>query len=507
MDPVKSPTAVVETSTSGPVSAPIMTAAEPHIFVIFGATGDLMGRKLLPALHRLSVRGLLNPQSVLLGIGIETEFDDASFRKRAREQLIVDGVSPAELAAGASRDRLFYQPMPKADADDYAALVKRITSIERERNLPGNRVFYLALPPAAFPSTIAALGAAGLNRSAGWTRLVIEKPFGRDLESAEKLNELVHRWFDEQQVYRIDHYLGKETVRNLLVFRFANSLFEPLWNRDRVESVEITVAESLGVEHRARYYESAGALRDMIQNHLTQLLTLVAMEPPASFHAEAIRQEKAKVLMSVAPIRPADVVFGQYAAGKIGDTPAPAYRDEPGIAKDSQIETFVALRLEIANWRWHGVPFFLRTGKRMATRSSQLVVTFRSPPVSMFQPFDSTPIHANALVTTLQPDEGFDLHFEIKEPGESIRLQSRKLHFRYSEAFAPLPDAYETLLLDVLKGDPTLFVRDDWVEASWKLYTPLLQNRPPVGPYAAGSWGPVEADRLLKDLGRGWTNP
>jgi glucose-6-phosphate 1-dehydrogenase len=507
MDPIGSTNTLVGASTCTPASEPAMTAAEPHVFVIFGATGDLMGRKLLPALHQLSARGLLNPQSVLLGIGVETEFDDASFRKRAREQLIADGISPADFAAGACGDRLFYQPMPKADADDYAALLARITKIEQERKLPGNRVFYLALPPTAFPSTITALGVAGLNRSAGWTRLVIEKPFGRDLESAEKLNELVHRWFDEKQVYRIDHYLGKETVRNLLVFRFANSLFEPLWNRDRVESVEITVAESLGVEHRARYYEGAGALRDMIQNHLTQLLTLAAMEVPASFDAEAIRQEKAKVLCSVAAIRPEDVVFGQYTAGKIDEMPVPGYRDEPGVAKDSQIETFVALRLEIANWRWHGTSFFLRTGKRMARRSSEIVVTFRRPPVSMFQPFDSSPIHSNALVMALQPDEGFDLHFEIKEPGESVRLQSRKLHFRYSEAFAPLPDAYETLLLDVLKGDATLFVRDDWVEASWKLYTPLLQNRPPVRPYAAGTWGPAEADRLLKDLGRGWAAP
>lgn len=466
-----------------------------------------MGRKLLPALHRQAVRGALGTQSFVLGVGVETGFSDSTFRARCREQLASAGVSADDLAAGFLVSRLFYQALPKGNSADFQALSDRIASLERTNKLPGNRVLYLALPPVVFPSTIASLGESGLNRSAGWTRLVIEKPFGRDLESAEKLNELLHRWFDESQVYRIDHYLGKETVRNLLVFRFANSLFEPLWNRDRIESVEITVAESLGVEHRARYYEGAGALRDMIQNHLTQLFTLAAMEVPASFDAEAIRHEKYKVLCSVAPIGLQNVVFGQYARGKINGADVPGYRDEPDVPKNSQTETFVALRLEVANWRWHGVPFFLRTGKRMERRSSQIIVTFHYPPVSIFQPLDSTPIHANQLVVTIQPDEGFDLCFEIKAPGEGVRLETRSLHFRYSEAFAPLADAYETLLLDILKGDPTLFVRDDWVEASWRLYTPLLLRRPSPFPYSAGSWGPAEADRLLRGLGRGWANP
>ncbi|MGB6231869.1 MAG: glucose-6-phosphate dehydrogenase, partial [Candidatus Acidiferrales bacterium] len=340
----------------------------------------------------------------------------------------------------------------------------------------------------------------------GWVRLVIEKPFGRDLASAQALNKVVHENFEEKQVYRIDHYLGKETVQNLLVFRFANSLFEPQWNRDRIESVEITVAESLGVEHRAGYYEGAGALRDMIQNHLTQLATLTAMEVPEAFRADAIRREKVKVLHSVLPIRLEDVVLGQYAAGEIDGEDVAAYRDEPGVAKDSQTETFVALRLEIENWRWHGVPFFLRTGKRLPKRASQIVVNFRRPPVWIFKPFDGDTIQSNSLVIAIQPDEGFDLYFEIKAPGPGVRIQQSDLRFRYSDLFPPLPEAYETLLLDVLQGDMTLFVSDDWVEASWRLYTPLLENKPKVVPYAAGSWGPAEADALLKDLGRTWTN-
>jgi glucose-6-phosphate 1-dehydrogenase len=488
------------------MAATTATASEPHLFVILGATGDLTGRKLLPALHQLITRGVFGTGSIILGVGIETNFDDKRFLARCLESLAADGVPQAEIAAAGYDKRIFYQTIDKGTAADYAALKARIEALEKAKGLPGNRVFYLALPPRVFPSAIAGLGQAGLNKNAGWTRLVIEKPFGRDLASAENLNKVVHDNFDEEQVYRIDHYLGKETVQNLLVFRFANSLFEPQWNRDRVESVEITVAESLGVEHRALYYEGAGALRDMIQNHLTQLLTITAMEVPGAFEAESIRHEKVKVLRSVPPIRPQDVVLGQYAAGKIDGKDVPGYFQEPGIAPNSQTETFVALRLRIENWRWHGVPFFLRTGKRLAARSSQIVVRFRKPPVSLFQPFNSKPVRANSLVITIQPDEGFDLYFEIKSPGVGVHIETSDLHFRYAERFQPLPEAYETLIFDVLIGDATLFVRDDWVEASWKLYTPLLENRPKVIPYAAGSWGPAQADELMRDLGHGWAN-
>lgn len=477
---------------------------EPHLFVILGATGDLTGRKLLPSLNGLIARNALGPKSLILGVGVETNINDESFREKSRKDLADAKIPPNEIVETVSDKRIFYQTIGKGTDQDYKKLAERIEQIEKNSSLPGNRVFYLALPPKVFPLAIAGLGGAGLNKSNGWTRLVIEKPFGRDLKSAQDLNKVVHESFEECQVYRIDHYLGKETVQNLLVFRFANALFEPQWNRDRIESVEITVAECLGVEHRAGYYEGAGALRDMIQNHLTQVATLTAMEVPEAFRADAIRREKAKVLHSVLPIRISDVVLGQYAAGKIEGKDVPAYRDEPGVAKDSQTETFVALRLNIENWRWHGVPFFLRTGKRLAARSSQIVVNFRRPPVWIFKPFDGNAIQSNSLVIAIQPDEGFDLYFEIKAPGQGIKIQRSDLHFRYSEVFQPLADAYETLLLDVLQGDSTLFVSDDWVEASWKLYTPLLENKPKVVPYAAGSWGPAEADALLKDLGRTW---
>lgn len=481
-----------------------MAEIEPHLFVIFGATGDLTARKILPSLNGLIARKALGPKSVILGVGMETNFNDESFRAKCRKDLEAQKIPQEQIADTCSDQRIFYQTIGKGADEDYQKLRARIEQVEKANGLPGNRVFYLALPPKVFPIAIAALGRAGLNKSNGWTRLVIEKPFGRDLQSAQELNRVVHANFEEPQVYRIDHYLGKETVQNLLVFRFANALFEPQWNRDRIESVEITVAECLGVEHRALYYETAGALRDMIQNHLTQLATLTAMEVPEAFRAESIRREKVKVLHSVLPIRCEDVVLGQYAAGKIDGQNVPAYRDEPGVAKDSQTETFVALRLQIENWRWHGVPFFLRTGKRLAARSSQIVVNFRRPPVWIFKPFEENSIQANSLVIAIQPDEGFDLYFEIKAPGQGVKIQTRDLHFRYSEAFKPLPDAYETLLLDILQGDATLFVSDEWVEASWRLYTPLLEKKPKVLPYASGSWGPAEADRLLSGLGRKW---
>ncbi|MHB8539512.1 MAG: glucose-6-phosphate dehydrogenase [Candidatus Acidiferrales bacterium] len=478
---------------------------EPHLFVILGATGDLMGRKLLPSLHALFARKALGPKSLILGVGMETNINDESFREQCRKDLTAAGIPQDQIAESISDKRVFYQTIGKGTPEDYGKLAERIGKIENENGLPGNRVLYLALPPPVFPVAIIGLGNAGLNKSKGWTRLVIEKPFGRDLPSAQALNKVAHAHFGEEQIYRIDHYLGKETVQNLLVFRFANALFEPQWNRDRIESVEITVAECLGVEHRASYYEGAGALRDMIQNHLTQVMTLTGMEVPEAFQAQPIRREKVKVLHSVVPIKIENVVMGQYAAGQIDGKGVPAYRDEPGVAKDSQTETFVAMRLEIENWRWHGVPFFLRTGKRLAQRSSQIVVNFRRPPVWIFKPFDTNPIQSNSLVIAIQPDEGFDLFFEIKAPGQGVQIQRSDLHFRYSEVFKPLPEAYETLLLDVIQGDPTLFVSDDWVEASWKLYTPVLENKPKVLPYAAGTWGPAAADALLSDLGRTWT--
>ncbi|MDE3136778.1 MAG: glucose-6-phosphate dehydrogenase [Acidobacteriota bacterium] len=464
------------------------------LFVIVGASGDLASRKLLPALYRLSHDVPADKRFRILGVATDSERNDEAFRQKILKE--ADELAGVKIDQKWLDETLFYQSIGHGGPDEYHALAARVAALEKSQQLSGNRVFYLALPPTIFPLSITRLGEAGLNQSDGWTRLVIEKPFGRDAESAEALNRLVHKYFEEKQVYRIDHYLGKETVQNLLVFRFANSLFEPLWNRDRVESVEIVVAESLGIEHRGRYYDTAGALRDMIQNHLTQLLTLTAMEPPASFEADAIQHEKVKVLKSIRPIGPGDVVFGQYARGEIDGKPVPSYRQEPDVAPDSHTETFVAMRLRISNWRWQGVPFYLRTGKRLPSRVSRILVNFRCPPVSLFQPFACSSLHPNALMITIQPDEGFDVQFEVKTPGLPFRVVTQNLHFRYSEAFEPSPEAYETLLLDVLLGDATQFVRDDWVEASWRLYTPILETPPTIALYPAGNWGPKEAERL-----------
>jgi glucose-6-phosphate 1-dehydrogenase len=474
--------------------------AEPQLLVILGATGDLTQRKILPALSELFSHGQLAQNWTVLGAAVPSaqaadlaaapsDLNDASFRELARKSL-------GGAASDAFVECLFYQTLGHAQAQDYQALASRIAALERERQLPGNRVFYLALPPQAVPSTIDRLGEAGLNHSSGWTRIVIEKPFGSDLDSAQKLNRDLHRHFDESQIYRIDHYLGKETVQNLLVFRFANPVFESLWNREHIEKVEITVAETLGVEHRAGYYESAGALRDMVQNHLTQLVTSTAMGLPADFAPDSMRYEKTSVLSAIPPIRPEDMALGQYERGRIDGQEVPGYREEPGVAKDSSTETFVALKLGIENLRWYGVPFYLQTGKRLPRQLSQIAVTFRQPPASIFKPYDSCGIRANRLIVTIQPDEGFDLNFEVKQPGRSICLDTQRLHFRYSEAFAPLPEAYVTLLLDVMLGDQTLFVSDDWVETSWRLYTPLLTQRPAVLPYSAGTWGPSGLQRL-----------
>jgi glucose-6-phosphate 1-dehydrogenase len=434
------------------------------LFVIFGASGDLMHRKLLPALRRLMGDGLLPKRCRILGVGRD-----------------------AKLKGGAAR--IDYQGIGAGSAADYERLAARIAGIERRHGLNGNRVVYLALPPVAFPGTIEALGKSGLNRSKGWTRLVIEKPFGHDLASARSLNALVHRYFDEAQVYRIDHYLGKEAVQNLLAFRFGNALFESAWNR---ESVRITVAEALGIEGRAGYYERTGALRDMVQNHLTQLLTLAAMEVPATFDADSIRFEKVKVLRSVAPIRDGAVVFGQYGPGQAGRKKLAGYRDEPGVAARSRTETFVSLQLEIDNWRWQGVPFRLCTGKRLARQATEIAIKFRRPPVALFRSLDGCAMHTNVLVMTLQPDEGFDLSFQVKAPGERFTLHEQHMTFRYDEAFGKSRSrGYETLLLEIVRGDQTLFVHADEAEAAWRIYTPLLRKRWRLHPYAAGGAGPA----------------
>lgn len=470
-----------------------------HLFVIFGASGDLTQRKLLPAFYNLLKRRGGAEGSVVLGTS-RSEWSDDDFRAMARESLRAAGFEADELEAWCD-SCLYYHT---SDDDDQRDLAQRIEEIEAKHDLPGNRVFYLALPPSVFGPIVQQLGDAGLDESDGFTRLVVEKPFGYDLESAQELNALVHQYFDEDQIYRIDHYLGKETVQNLMVLRFSNAIFESVWNRDRIERVEITVSEDLGVGSRAGYYDASGAVRDMIQNHLTQLFCLTAMETPAALEADAIRQEKLKVLRSVEDIDLKDVVLGQYQEGTIDGEDVPAYRDEKGVDDHSETSTFAALKLEVSNWRWEGVPFYLRTGKRLPVKRSLIAVTFRRAPVSIFRPFTRFDASPNVLLITLQPNEGFDLRFEVKAPGSSdFALTTQDLRFRYDEDFdQKLPDAYETLLRDVLIGDQLLFVRSDEVEASWKLYDPVLRANLDVHPYEAATWGPRAADELLGH----WTN-
>ena len=471
---------------------------EPHLFVIFGGTGDLTRRKLLPAVRHLASMGVLGRHRALLAVARDPELEDGGFRRWAKDALRSAGL-PEEEVARLEDARLYYQPMPTGDADDYRALAKRVAEIEEQCGLPGNRVFYMALPPQVFPSAVAGLAAAGLNRAPGWTRLVVEKPFGGDLDSARELNRLIHAQFDESQVYRIDHYLGKETVQNLLVFRFANAIFESLWNRDRIQSVQITVAEDFGIGERAGYYDGAGALRDMVQSHVAQLLALVGMEVPARFGADAVRYEKIKLLRAIQAIRLEDVVFGQYARGAVQGKSVPGYLEEEGVDPDSRTETFVALKLAIDTWRWQGVPFYVRTGKNLPLRLTQIAVTFDAPPVYLF-----TNTSPNVLFLTLQPDEGFALMVEVKVPGEPFRLRTLPLDFFYKQVFGQIPDAYQTLLLDLLTGDQTLFVHADETEASWEVFGPLLEADHPVHLYRAGSWGPDAADQLLARDGRRW---
>jgi glucose-6-phosphate 1-dehydrogenase len=478
-------------------------APDPHLLVVLGATGDLMHHKLLPALYRVARRGAMPAAWRILGVA-RRPLTDASFREAAVASLREAKVGSEEEIRAFAEQRLHYHRLDGGTPPSYRELSARMEALEREHGLPGNRLLYLALPLEAFAPTLTGLGEAGLAHGPGWTRVVIEKPFGRDLASAQELNALLHRYFDESQVYRIDHYLGKETVQNLLVFRFANMFVESLWNRERVEQVEVTVAESLGVEGRADYYEGSGALRDMIQNHVTQVLTLIAMEAPATRDENAIRNEKVKVLRSTARIAPEDVVFGQYTRGTIDGGAVPGYREEPGVAPDSTTETFVALRLKVTNWRWQNVPFFVRTGKRLPAKSSRVVVTFKAPPVSFFQSEAEYEFNPDRFSILIQPREGFELAFEIKVPGREMRVQTHRMKFHYADVFGELPDGYETLIADVMLGDASLFVRADEVEESWRLYDGLIRHPPPLRFYPAGSWGPPEAERLVEQWGHHW---
>jgi glucose-6-phosphate 1-dehydrogenase len=478
---------------------------EPHLFIILGATGDLTRRKLLPALFHLRGQGVLEKQNTLVVGASLPDMSEEAFRLWAYEGLRNSGVRDASDLFRWCEEHLHYQSLHEGRPEDYEALATFIRRLEVARNLPENRVFYLALPPTTVPTAVEQLDGVGLLKSHGWVRVVFEKPFGHDFRSARALNTLLHRYLGESQIYRIDHYLGKETVQNLLAFRFSNPIFESLWNRDSVENVQVTVAEDIGVGHRGAYYEEAGAVRDMVQNHLTQLMTVIAMEVPASFEADSIQIEKLKVLHAVAPIDPKEVVFGQYTTWEVAGQKIPGYKEERGVRPDSMTETFVALKADIHNWRWRGVPFYLRTGKRLPRKLTQIAVTFRPAPIQVFRSIEPGSVDPNTLLITLQPSEGFALGFSVKTPGRPLSFSSRSLQFDYREAFGgELPEAYETLLRDIMTGDQTLFVTADFTETAWRLYDPLLSSRHEVYPYTAGSWGPKEADAIVERNGHRW---
>jgi glucose-6-phosphate 1-dehydrogenase len=493
----------------------IESAPGPATIVIFGATGDLTRRKLFPALYRLSTDQRLPPRFSVLGVA-RSAGDDEMLRTRFRESLVeFAGVDAdrRDVAESLAR-RVHYLGGDTGDP----ALYQRIRAYLDGLPERMGALFYLAVPPSAYGEVIEGLGSAGLGIEASpaqWRRIIVEKPFGQDLASARTLNRLLHQHFEEHQVFRIDHYLGKETVQNLLVFRFANGMFEPVWNRRYVDHVQITAAETVGVEERAGYYEGAGALRDMVQNHLLQLTTIVAMEPPTSFTADSVRDRKLDALLSVQPLEaaaesPPAVVRAQYGAGWVDGREVPGYRDEKGVAPASVTETYVAARLSLDSWRWAGVPFYLRTGKRLPKRTTEIAIQFKRPPLEIFKRVSTSPVAATLLIINVQPDEGISLRFEAKLPGTRMQLTPVMMHFHYRTAFgADVPEAYETLLLDALIGDATLFARHDFAEAAWQLITPVherwaREGAATIPAYESGEWGPREADDMLAREGHRW---
>ncbi len=505
-------------SASVSSAAPSGAPADPCIIVIFGATGDLTRRKLVPALCNLAEARVL-PENIAILAVAHREITQEAFREKLREDV-------AAMARGRVREdhlsrlleRTYYVRGELDEQPVYEQVRATTDRLTREHGIPPNHFYYLAVAPRLFGPIVRRLGEAGLARedAGGWRRVVIEKPFGRDLESARRLNAELRRVLEERQIYRIDHYLGKETVQNILVFRFSNAIFEPIWNRRYIDHVQITAAETVGVEQRGAYYESAGALRDMVPNHLFQLLTLIAMEPPASFAADAVRDEQAKVLQAVPSFSDEDVlaraVRGQYGEGTVDGAAVPAYRREPRVSPDSTTETFAALKLDIDNWRWADVPFYLRTGKRLAGRVTEIAVQFRRPPFMMFRDTDIQQLRTNRLLIHIQPDEGISLRFGAKIPGPVMKIGGVDMRFQYCEYFGRSSSTgYERLLYDCMCGDQTLFQRADMLDRGWCVIAPIQEAWQAGSPqsipnYAAGSWGPDEAQELMARDGRSWHN-
>jgi len=486
-------------------------AAGPCVFVLFGAAGDLTKRKLIPSLFNLVQAKLLPNDFAVMGVSVDDLSIDG-FRDQVSEFLPQGGTE----ARSWLRERLFYERGDFGDPNTFAQLRERLAQIDTERHTQGNYLFYMATAPKFFAPIVQQLGRAGLSKQENgqWRRVVIEKPFGQDLESAKTLNRSIREVLQESQIYRIDHYLGKETVQNIMVFRFDNAIFEPLWNRRYIDHVEITNAETVGVERRGSYFDNAGTLRDMVPNHVMQLLSLTAMESPVSFQADAVRNEQAKVLHCIQPLNSEEVLLrsvrGQYGEGILGQERVPGYRTEPGVAPESRTETFVALKLNIDNWRWAGVPFYLRTGKRLAQRHTEIAIQFRRTPFELFRKAPYHKSHTNTLVIQIQPSEGIALSFGAKIPGPLLRVGSVDMSFEYSKYFgADAYTGYEVLLYDCMIGDQTLFQRADMVEAGWTVVDPVLDVWRALPPrrfpnYASGTWGPAESEQLLAQDDRQW---
>lgn len=494
---------------------------DSHVLVIFGASGDLAQRKLIPAVFDLFRGGYLPEKFALLGAS-RTDFSDEDFRKKVvfdNEHFDAKGKDEAYVKEFA--EHLFYQDLASYDGEkDIEALGKRLKKLDKDHGVGKNYIFYLSTPPSLYSTIPAALHKAGLSQTEdGWSRLVVEKPFGYSGETAKQLNADIQQYFEEETIYRIDHYLGKETVQNLLVTRFANGFFEPLWNRNYVQSIQITAAETVGVGSRGGYYDGSGAMRDMVQNHLLQVLAHVAMEPPIRADAASIRGEKLKLFRSLRPITKSDVrsqvIRAQYTEGRTKDGDVVSYRDAEGVPDDSTTETYVGMKFFVDNWRWAGVPFFVRTGKCLPLKLTEVVITFKNPPQSLFAEFDDYAMSCdNQLIIRIQPDEGMALEFGMKVPGEGFRVKNVDMDFFYrdlNDKNKDVPEAYARLLLDCMKGDPTLYARGDSVEAAWDFVDPILEawenNEVPLYSYPAGTWGPLESDALWSGEGCGWRNP